>query len=170
MELTDLMPMDQWVALEKEICRRFDIDANVFNIKGIRITDHKEWKNKLCPAIKATDKGQSFICAVAHMNLAAMASKTRLPVVEECDAGLLKMVVPVFVDDNFLGAVCGCGILPEGGEVESFLVNKITEIDTDEVEQLAEGIRQISQGEIDAFVAFAQQQIEQITSERRNNA
>ena len=47
MELTDLMPMDQWVALEKEICRRFDIDANVFNIKGIRITDHKEWKNKL---------------------------------------------------------------------------------------------------------------------------
>lgn len=168
MVLTDLMPLDQWVALEKEICRDFDIDANVFNTDGIRITNHKEWKNELCPAIKATDKGQSFICAVAHMNLAILSQRTRQPVVEECDAGLLKMVVPIFVDDTFLGAVCGCGTLAEGGEADSFLINKTTEIDADEVERLADGIRQISQDEIDAFVAFARERIEQIVTTHRN--
>lgn len=169
MELTDLMALEQWVALEKEICKDFDIDANVFNIEGIRITDHKEWKNRLCPAIKATDKGQSFICAVAHMNLVVISQNTRQPVVEECDAGLLKMVVPVFFDDTFLGAVCGCGTLREGGEADSFLISKVAEIDADEVERLAVGIRQISQDEIDAYVAFAEQRIEQIISDYKSS-
>jgi ligand-binding sensor protein len=170
MELTDLMPLDRWVELEKEICGDFNIDANVFNVDGIRITNHKEWKNRLCPAIKATDKGQSFICAVAHMNLAIMSQNTRSPVAEECDAGLLKMVVPVFVGDAFLGAVCGCGVLPEGGEADSFLINKITEIDADEVESLAVGIRQISQDEIDSYIAFAERRIKQIVSNYKNSS
>jgi len=167
MELTDLMPLEKWVALEEEICSRFQIDANVFNVEGIRITDHKEWQNELCPAIKATDKGQSFICAVAHMNLAAIAQNTGEPVVEECDAGLVKMVVPIFVQDAFLGALCGCGVMLEGGEADSFLINKMTDIDAEEVEQLAVGIREISQDDVDAFVSYAKRRIGQILKDHR---
>ena len=162
MELTDLLPVEKWVELEKRICDRFDVDANVFNIDGIRITDHKDWKNSLCPAIKATDKGQSFICAVAHMNLATIAQNTQQPVVEECDAGLLKIVVPIFVKGAFIGTLCACGVLAQDSEVESFLVNKITEIDAQTVENLSESIRRISTDEVNAFIAYAQEQIAEI--------
>ena len=56
---------------------------------------------RVCEYIKANDKGQSFICAVAHMNIAREAMETRTTVIEECDAGLVKLVNPVFVGDDF---------------------------------------------------------------------
>jgi hypothetical protein len=71
MKLTDLLPLEKWKEFEEDVTRRSNLGANVFNMDGIRITDYKSWANRLCPAIKATDKGQSYICAVAHMNLPA---------------------------------------------------------------------------------------------------
>ena len=119
MKLTDICPLEKWVELEQDIHDRFNIDSNVFNIDGIRISEHKAWVNKLCPAIKATDKGQSFICAVAHMNLATMAKNSSKAVVEECDAGLVKIVVPIFANNTFIGAVGACGLLMQDDEVDS---------------------------------------------------
>lgn len=162
MELTDLQPLSEWMKLEKEITRQTGLDANVFNVKGSRITDYKNWANRLCPAIKDTDKGQSFICAVAHMNLATIAANTKKPVVEECDAGLLKMVVPIFVKDEFLGAVGACGMLMEDGEVDTFLVNKITEIDEEKVETLSPSVESISGDTLDELTRFVQEEIERI--------
>ena len=129
MKLTDILPIEKWIALEKDLHNRYGLDVNVFDTSGVRISDFKEWVNRLCPAIKATDKGQSFICAVAHMNIAAQAMQTRRPAIEECDAGLVKIVVPIFMDDTFLGAVGVCGLLLVGGEVDPFLIEKIVGID-----------------------------------------
>ena len=162
MQLTDIYPLEEWVELEQEIHDRFDIDSNVFNIDGIRISEHKAWVNKLCPAIKATDKGQSFICAVAHMNLATMAKNSKEPVVEECDAGLVKIVVPIFAKDSFVGAVGACGLLMEDGEVDSFLVNKITDIEDEKVESLAKGIVSISDDKIQELISFIETRLSEI--------
>ena len=120
MKLTDIYPIEKWMAFEKNIHEKSGLDANVFNPDGIRITEYKEWVNRLCPAIKAIDKGQSYICAVAHMNIAAQAMQTRKPAIEECDAGLIKLVVPIFIGDEFAGAVGACGLLAEDGEVDDF--------------------------------------------------
>ncbi|MBW1748622.1 MAG: PocR ligand-binding domain-containing protein, partial [Deltaproteobacteria bacterium] len=162
MKLTDLLPLEKWKALEKDVTRRSNLDANVFNTDGIRITDyknwanqlcpaikatdkgHKNWANQLCPAIKATDKGQSYICAVAHMNLAAQAKQTGNSLIEECDAGLLKIVVPIFVKDEFLGAFGACGVLLAEGEVDPFLINMTTGIDEQEIERLSADITTIT--------------------------
>ena len=114
MGLTDLAPLEAWAQIEKESFKKFNLQSSVFNTDGIRITDIKNWANKICPEIKSTDKGQSFICATAHMNLANQARQTKKPVIEECDAGLVKIVIPIFIDDEFLGAAGGCGLLLEG--------------------------------------------------------
>jgi ligand-binding sensor protein len=144
MKLTDLAALDKWIELEKDIHQKSGLDVNVFDIKGYRISEFKNWANRLCPEIKATDKGQSFICAPAHMNIAAMAMRSRQPVIEECDAGMLKLVVPIFLDDEFIGAFGACGFLLDDGEVDSFLVNKMTDINDDKIEELAEGIPAIA--------------------------
>ena len=75
MKLTDILPLEKWVELENDIHNRYGMDVNVFNTDGVRISEFKQWVNKLCPAVKATDKGQSFICAVAHMNIASQANR-----------------------------------------------------------------------------------------------
>jgi len=162
LKLTDILPIEKWIELETEINKISGLAANVFNTDGYRITDSKNWANKLCPAIKATDKGQSFICAVAHMNLSAQAMQTKDSIIEECDAGLVKIVVPIFVKDEFLGAVGACGFLLDDGEVESFLINKITEIDEKETEKLSEGIPSISTGKAESLAIIIKEKIDGI--------
>ena len=163
MELTDLLPLDKWVELEKEINRRSRLNASVFDINAIRITDFKKWSNDLCPVIKGNEKGQTFICATAQRNIAAMAQKTRKPVVEECDAGMVKIVVPVFVNGGFLGSVSGCGLLlADNGKLESFLVNKTTGIDEEEIERLSQTIGYIAMEEAEALGRFIAEEVNKI--------
>jgi ligand-binding sensor protein len=160
MQLLDVCPLEQWVSLENDIYERSGLNASVYDIAGIRINANHHWPNRLCPEIKARPKGQSFICATAHMNIANMARQSRAPVIEECDAGMLKLVVPIFVQDTFIGSAGGCGLLLEQGEVDSFLVNKITEMDEEQVETLAQDIAALTMEKAQELAQFIQQRIE----------
>jgi ligand-binding sensor protein len=164
MKLTDLVPLKKWIELEKDIHQKTGLDVNVFDTKGYRISDFKNWANRLCPEIKATDKGQSFICAPAHMNIAALAMRSKKPVIEECDAGMLKLVVPIFLNDEYIGAVGACGFRLDGGEVDSFLVNKMTDIKEDKVEGLAEGIESITTEKAEKLAQYITEQLAKITA------
>lgn len=165
MKLEDLCPIEKWAELENDIRNRSGLNAAVFNPDGIRLIDTHAFPNQLCPEIKALPKGQSFICATAHMNIANQARQAREPVLEECDAGLIKLVVPIFVDDMFLGAFGACGLLLEDGEVDSFLVNKITDIDEETIERLSKGIPSISKHTADELSAYIEQQLDAIITQ-----
>jgi len=165
MKLEDILPIKQWLELEKEIYKRSGLASNVFNVDGIRITDYKVWVNRLCPVVKAHDSGQSFICAVAHMNIADMAKKSKETVIEECDAGLLKVVVPIHVKGEFLGAVGACGLLLDDGDVDSFMVNRTIEIGEEKIEGLSDDIKRISTEEVEALGEYITERIRKITSD-----
>ena len=164
MQLTDLATLERWVELEKNIHQKSGLDVNVFDTKGYRISELKNWANQLCPAIKATDKGQSFICAPAHMNIATLAMRSKQAVIEECDAGMLKLVVPIFAGEEFVGAVGACGFLLDDGEVDSFLVNKMTDISEEKIENLTTGIERISTPKALALGQYIMNQINAIVS------
>ena len=166
MKLTDIVPEETWVELEEEINKRSGLDANVFNVEGYRISECKNWANKLCPEIKATDKGQSFICAPAHMNIAVQAMRTKKTVIEDCDAGLVKMVVPIFVDEVFVGAIGACGFLLDDGEVDTFLVNKMTGIEEEKIERLSEGIPAITTSKAESLSKYITEEIDKIIANR----
>ncbi len=168
MELLDLCTAQRWLELEDQIRSRSGLNASVYNIDGIRINPAEIWPNRLCPEIKATSKGQSFICATAHMNLANQARTERASLIEECDAGLVKLVVPIFVDDLFLGAVGGCGLLLDDGEVDTFAVYKITEMEEAKVESLNEGIPRISSSKAAEVIQFIEGQLEAIVGDYRS--
>jgi ligand-binding sensor protein len=144
MNLTDIISNAEWFRLEKKINERFSLNTCIFDTYGYRLTEHQKWPNRLCPAIKANPKGQSFICAVAHMNIAIQAKRSRQPVIEACDAGLMKTVVPIFWKDEFVGAVGSCGFLQVDEEVDTFLINKITGIDEAEIVSLSDDIPRVS--------------------------
>jgi ligand-binding sensor protein len=168
MNLIDILPVEKWIELEKEINKRSGLNASVFDADGIRITDFKKWANRLCPVVKANEKGQSYICAVAHQNAANQAQKTREPVIIECDAGLVKVVVPIFVDDEFLGVAGGCGLLQWGSEVDSYLITKTTGIDVGEIENLSEEIAAISFAKIESVIKYIEQELQWIKHNFRN--
>jgi ligand-binding sensor protein len=162
MKLTDIAPLERWKELEQDIHARTGMDANVFDTEGYRVSEVKNWANRLCPAIKDTDKGQSFICAPAHMNIAVQAMRSRQPVVEECDAGMVKLVVPIFFAGQFVGAVGACGMRFEDGEVDSFLVTKMTDIEEETVTSLAEGVPAITRGKTEELSRYIQRRVAEI--------
>ncbi len=162
MELTDIQPMRKWIELEKKIIETCQIQSVTFNIEGTRITDYVKWSNRICPAIKGSEKGGPFICAVAHMNMAAQAEKTRKPVVEECDAGILKIVVPIFVKDEFVGTAGGCGRIPAGGEVDTFMINKTIGLEEEKIQDLTDDMGSMTTEEVQECANFIEKEIKHI--------
>jgi ligand-binding sensor protein len=168
MKLTDIAPLEKWLELEQKINARSGLNASVFDAAGVRITEFKRWANKLCPVIKADEKGQNYICAVAHQNIAAQAKQTRQPVISECDAGLMKLVAPIFVNGEFLGVAGGCGVILGDGEVDSFMVNKTIGIAKDKLKNLSDDIPVMSPKQAQSHTEFIQFEIEQILKEYQN--
>ena len=167
MKLTDLQPMEAWVELEEAIRRRSGLRASVYDVDGIGITGQSRQANDLCRAIRATGKGQTYICAVAHQNMAAMAQNSRGPIIEECDAGLLKIVVPIFCGEDFVGAAGGCGLLLEDGEVDDFMINKTTDIPEEKILGLAEGVATLNRAQAEELAAFIAGEIERLVDDCR---
>ena len=165
MTLTDIISSAEWTRFEKKINDRFGLNTCIFDTDGYRLTEHQQWPNRLCPVIKAKPKGQSFICAVAHMNIAIQAQRERRPVIEACDAGLLKAVVPIFSKDAFIGAIGSCGFLLDDEEVDTFLINKITGIDEAEIIARSDDIPRVSLGQAQKLNDYIRRQIQCVVSD-----
>jgi ligand-binding sensor protein len=170
MKLTDIAPLDRWLELEQKINERSGLNASVFNVDGVRITDFKRWANKLCPVIKADEKGQNYICAVAHQNIAAEAERSRKPVIAECDAGLMKMVVPIFANDAFLGVAGGCGYVLGDGEVDTFMVNKTIGLAEEKLKNLSDDVPAMTPEQAQSLTEFIQNEVGQILNAYENTA
>ncbi|MCB2148462.1 MAG: PocR ligand-binding domain-containing protein [Deltaproteobacteria bacterium] len=162
MDLLDVTPLKTWESLENHIREHTGIIAAAFDAKGIRLIPPAAWPNRLCPEIKANPKGQSFICSTAHMNMANLARSSRKPVIDACDAGMLKLVVPIFAKEVFVGVVSACGMLLEGDAVDTFLVNKITGMEEAYLEKRATGIPTLSMEKAQTIIHFIQGQVEKI--------
>jgi ligand-binding sensor protein len=168
MKLTDIATLKQWIELEQKINARSGLNASVFDVDGVRITDFKKWANRLCPVIKADEKGQDYICALAHQNIAAQAQRTRQPVIAECDAGLMKIAVPIFLNAEFLGVAGGCGYIMGDGEVDLFIVNKTTGIANEKLINLADDIPTMTPEQAESLARFIENQVNQIIKEYEN--
>jgi ligand-binding sensor protein len=124
-----------------------------------------QWSNELCPKIKGDQRGLSQICALANQTMAAKARETRLPVIDECDIGLAKVVVPIYADGEFLGTMGGCGRLFEDGEIETFLVSKTIDCPEEEVENLAESVGRISRSDTQGLADYLLGRVHEIVRE-----
>jgi ligand-binding sensor protein/predicted Fe-Mo cluster-binding NifX family protein len=144
MALTDILSKQGWVQFEKTLFDRFAINNAVYDRSGTGVTGKPRWCNRLCPQIKANPDSLAAICAPANQHFMAQAKKTRKPVIGECDAGLIKISVPIFVDKAFMGTAGGCGLLPEGGKVETFLIAKTLSLSEAQISGLCHGLGTIT--------------------------
>jgi ligand-binding sensor protein len=166
MELTDLLSTEEWARLEKEFSDRFHLNCTIYNTEGNSVTGTQYWCNRLCPEIKANKDALSAICAPANQNFSAQVAHTREAVVDECDAGLLKITVPIFVGDEFVGTAGGCGLLLEDGEVEEFMVQKTTGMDEDKIASLCTDLEAMTEEKAREVAAMISQRISQIVANR----
>ena len=166
MELTDILSKEEWGAFEKELYDRFHINCTVYNTSGIGITGKPNWCNRLCPQIKANKDSLAAICAPGNQNFMAQAKQTRKAVIGECDAGLMKIAVPIFSNDIFLGTAGGCGLLPQGGEVETFIIEKTAGLSEEEITALCEGMDSMTQDQAGEMADFIEERIAEYKTQK----
>jgi len=159
MELIDIVSKNEWARFEKELHDRFHMNCTVYNTSGIGITGKPNWCNKICPVIKANKDSLAAICAPGNQYFMAQAKKTKQAVIGECDAGLMKIAVPIFVDGAFFGTAGGCGRLPAGGEVENFMIEKTTGLNETEISELCQILEPITANEAEQMAIFIEGRI-----------
>lgn len=147
MKLTDILPVETWIAIEDEFVEKTGLCAGILDSDNVRITQNVKWSNDLCPQIKGDDRGKAQICSVSQAAMALEAKKTGLAVVRDCDAGIGKVVVPIFYNGEFLGTAGGCGLLFPGGEVDTFFVSKVLEMPEEEVKKVPIGVIDVDKAE-----------------------
>jgi ligand-binding sensor protein len=166
MELTDIMPIEQWKQLVEEINTRFGFNGTAYYINNNILVKSDEWANKLCPAIKAGDS--RVVCATAQQRASQKAQDKKVTVIEECDAGFTKFVIPVFVDNEFAGMIGGCGCLLGGTEIDSFYISKLLKKDEEGIKDLLNTIQHISQDRLEEAINYVQAQIEKALRSKKH--
>lgn len=170
MELTDILSTEAWAQFEKELFDRFRLNCTVYNTSGIGVTGKPNWCNKLCPEIKANQESLAAICAPGNQNFMAQAKRTKTSVIGECDAGLIKIAVPILIDGEFLGTAGGCGLLPEGGEVETFMIEKSTGLTAKEIADYCHGLHSMTNEQAEEMADFIEKRIAQFVDDCLKNS
>jgi len=167
-ELTDILTKEDWSKFEKALFDRFKINSTVYDASGKGITGKPNWCNRLCPEVKANQESLAAICATGNQNFMAQAKQSKKPVIGECDAGLIKIAVPIFISGEFMGIAGGCGLLPAGGEVETFLIEKTMRMSKEQVTQLCDGLGDMTDQQAKEMAMFIEKRIARYVTDYRH--
>ncbi len=159
MKLTDIMSLGLWMEVEEELCEDYGVNAFVFDAQRQRLTENKEYGNKLCPAIMATPNGEKTICSVGLQGALQQAESTKQTVFAECPTGMTVACVPVVAEDVFAGAVCFCGVFTGRGEVDVFMIEQGSGIPEMKASNLARKVTRMSRERAEEIAAYIENSI-----------
>lgn len=159
MTLTDIQPLEFWVALQEELHDTFGLNADVMDKDGKRLSGNT-WGNDLCRAIREDSKGFGAICATAGQMFTQLMQQGE-PFHEECDGGMMRISVPIKKDGELLGAVGGCGLFDPEGEVDEFSIGMMSDLEEGTITELAKQVRPADPEKIKEIQAFIQKRIDE---------
>lgn len=165
MELNDLIEVSEWKKIAEDIHNKFGFNGTIYKHDNFILTKSDVPANSLCPVIKSS-KDSLVICSSAQQRLAKIAYETKAPATGECDAGFIKFVLPVFVKDQFLGMVGGCGCLLDGASVDTFYVAKLGGKDEKEIKALSTNLPRISLSRLSEAIAYTRECINRILEKK----
>jgi ligand-binding sensor protein len=135
----DLNSRETWQELLDETQSALGMPTALLDPDNIILQSNGE-RNELCREIRSRNKAKPIICGQSQQFMAKMARTQKSSVVEICEAGMAKLVVPVFRDKNYLGSITACGsMLPETA-IETYLIEKATGIGGDAIAEMAEKV------------------------------
>jgi ligand-binding sensor protein len=161
MEIADLMDITEWKKIAEGIYS-FGFNGTIYKKDNSIVVKSERPVNILCPVIKS-GKDSILICSSAQYRMAKMAHDSKGPIVDECDAGFTKFVVPIFIKGEFLGTIGGCGCLLDNSSVESFYVAKLLGREEKDVETLSANVCRISPDKLSKAIEYVQASIDRLS-------
>jgi len=97
-------------------------------------------RNQLGREIRSRAKAKPVICGQSQQFMAKMARTQKTSVVDICEAGMVKLVVPLFQNQDYLGSITTCGAMLPEMAIETFLIEKATGMGKDTIDEMAEQV------------------------------
>jgi ligand-binding sensor protein len=160
MTLKDLIPEEDLAALQQELHDRFGLNADIMDSEGHRLFGNT-WANDLCRAIRNDEKGFGAICATAGQLFTQLLKKGE-PFVEYCDAGMVRVSVPVVVKGEVLGAVGGCGLVVGDEEVDEFTIGMMSDLDESAIAERVKTVHGADEARLAEIQAFITERLESL--------
>lgn len=138
----DLVPQERWAELLGELSQELGMVATLVDSQG-KILVHVGDYTDVCIRVRNRPESLTFICGQTSQALMKQAEKTGQPVVELCQIGLCKMIIPLFREKALLGAVAACSRALAGEDLDPFMVAQELGISEKEAEELLSSAPQI---------------------------
>ncbi|HOV89861.1 MAG TPA: PocR ligand-binding domain-containing protein [Syntrophorhabdaceae bacterium] len=164
MELTDIFPLEEWKKFADSIYENFGLNGAIYKPDNFRLTKSDKWSNKICPLIQNSEN--VIICSSSQKRISKLVINKLDSVIDECDAGFIKFVVPIYVKKDLVGMAGGCGCLMKDSEIDIFFISKILELEEKDAEQLISHVPQISKEELEKAIKFVKEKIDDILKQR----
>ena len=129
----DVQNREAWQIILDEVEHELGMFSAVLDAEN-QILQTSGERNDLCRDIVSNESAKPVICGQSQQYMAKMARTGKKPVVEVCEGGLSKLVVPISSQD-YVGAFTSCGAIFPGDEIEIFLIDKNTNMGMDTIEQ-----------------------------------
>lgn len=163
MKLTDIAPIETWQQMAKEIYEKLGVNFGVLDTDNVVVQPPVGWANKACPLIKGNENSR-VVCASAQQDMSLKARDTKKTVIDRCDVGFTKFVIPIFDNDEFLGTTGGCGVLVEGDELDGFYISKILNISEKEAEEIIKNVKILSADDLEKNVNYLEKALFKVMS------
>ena len=161
MEMYDIKPKEEWQRVLDTVYRELGMPSAITDKENV-VLQVSGQRNPLCAKIRSIKEASAFICSQAQQFMAEVAKEERRPVIEFCDAGMLKLVIPVFRQNDFVGTLTACGAYIGGEELEDFFIEKSTKLNEQEIKAL---IQQVPEGDLQKISEVTQKLFHQIQND-----
>ena len=135
----DVMSKDEWDEVLEQFARNTKMTACLGEPKESLMRCRSE-RTALCLAIRNKQETLTSICYQASTTMNAIIAKTLKPEIDFCQAGLMRVAVPIVRDNSVIGQVFACGLASEEEEIEAVLLAKQLGISEDEVREMVKSI------------------------------
>ena len=145
----ELMSREDWTGMLARIAEETSMTATLTDDKGNHILEEQGQRYPLCLKIREQEASRTFICSQTNVAMLEEVKRTKRPLIHECEAGLVRMVVPVCREGVLIGQVTACGLATEEEEeIDPFLIAKQVGLSEGEVEDLATLTPAISKADV----------------------
>jgi ligand-binding sensor protein len=132
----DILSKNEWEEILEQFARSSRMASCLGDAKGSVIQCRSD-RYPLCAAIRGNQETLTYICSQASATMSAVVKKTMRPELDYCQAGLMRVVVPVVRNGETVGQIFACGLASEEEEIDTNSLAKQLGISEDEVREMA---------------------------------
>lgn len=131
----DVKPKEEWEKVLDTFSRDARMTACLTDSGGNLIFCRMD-RYPLCAAVRGNTEATTFICSQTNAAMLAVVKQTLAPEIDFCEAGLLRVAVPIVREGAVVGQVAACGLASEDEEIETLLVTKQLGIPEERLEDM----------------------------------